>query len=230
MKAVAKRYGKLIVIIVVVIAFVLGAALLSSRVFDTQQATEYKVTFVDDNGFVEEQKVESETNAIPPANYVPPEGKVFKGWRQSIDDINGDTIIQADLENVTGENVFTIDSAYCPTNGQVSVPLKLQGNVSLCSFELVINYPIDLLEFKNFDAVDPDMLTNYDAEKGEIYIVFASGTNVTGSIDICDLVFAVKDGSNIGELGFSKVEAFLVDGEEILEAHSGTVFALVYPY
>jgi hypothetical protein len=225
MSSIVKKRGKIAAIALIGIVCVTGIILLLSVTLRTK----YTVTFVDENNFTTTQKVRQGAGAVFPTDYVPPEGKVFKGWDQSFDSITGDTVIQAVLQNVSDENMFTLDSAYCPEKGEVSIPLKLQGNVSVSSFELVVSYPTDILEFKGFDAVDVDMVTNHDPEKGEIYVTFASGSNAIGSIDICNLVFAVLDDSAVGELSFSKAEAFLTEGDEILEAHVGTVSALIYP-
>ena len=110
------------------------------------------------------------------------------------------------------------------------MPLRLQGRVDLAGFELTIVYPADELEFKDFENLDRDMVANCIPETGEIKIAFASGNNVSGSIDICDIVFEATGKTAASKVVVSNILASQLQGDEILKVATGSIPATVYIY
>ena len=190
----------------------------------------YTVTFLCDNRVIAEEKVRQAESATPPNEFGVPEGKVFSGWDAAFDNIKADIVIRAKLVSTDDINLFTLGSASCKKGEEVCIPLRLQGNVNLAGFELTILYPTDELEFKDFENLDKDMFANYLPETGEIKIAFASGNNVDGAIDICDLLFEAKGKTGSSSIVVSNILASQLHGDEIRKAIAGSVPATVYFY
>jgi len=190
----------------------------------------HTVTFMCNNLVVDEIKVKHLSPATPPTNLDVPEGKVFSGWSSPLDSITEDLLVRANLISATDANLFTMDSVYVRSGGEARVPLRLQGQVNLAGFELTIVYPFEELEFKGFVNLDKDMFANCIPETGEIKIAFASGNNVSGSIDICELIFEAKGKTGASEIVVSNILASQLQGDEILKTTAGSISATVYYY
>lgn len=190
----------------------------------------YTVTFICNNRVVDEIKVKRSSSVTPPTDLDVPEGKVFSGWNSPLDKITENVLVRANLISATDTNLFTLDSAYVTRGKEARVPLRLQGQVDLAGFELTIIYPADELEFKDFVNLDRDMVANCIPETGEIKIAFASGNNVNGSIDICDLIFEAKGKKGVSEVVVSNILASQLQGDKIRKAVTGSIPATVYLY
>jgi len=220
------RMKKILYIAIPALFLLVGGIILASWLVRPS----YTVTFICNDWVVVEQKVKKSDSAIPPADFDMPEGSVFRGWDNPIDNIREDIIIRAILVSVIEENVFTLDSVYIKSGAAARMPLRLQGQVNLAGFELLITYPTDTLLFRGFDNLDKDMVANCSSENGEIKIAFASGSNVTGVIDICDLVFEAMGIYGTSEVTIDYILASQLQGDDIVKANTGSIPATVYFY
>jgi len=190
----------------------------------------HTVTFMCNNLVIDEVKVKHLSSVAPPAVVNVPEGKVFTGWDLPLENIERDTLIKANLISAADQNMFTLDSVYVKRGGEAHLPLRLQGQVNLAGFELLITYSNDELKFKEFLNIDKDVLAHCAPETGEVKIAFASGNNVDGLIDICDIVFESKGKTNASEVKIINILATQLYGNEVQKAKTVSIPATIYFY
>lgn len=131
-------------------------------------------------------------------------GEVFLGWeenevvKQIIDktvDISSTIEMTVESEDISDDpNVIYNDSVYVCNDIPISFStnISIGGNVDFSVLEMEIEYDSNLMEFVEFQNVDPDLTCNCISEESKIYLSFSSVSRINGEINLLDIVFRTK--------------------------------------
>ena len=131
-------------------------------------------------------------------------GEVFLGWKENdvVKQIMGKTVDISSTIEMTVEskdisddsNVIYNDSIYVcndiPTS--FSANISIGGNVDFSILEMEKEYDSNLMEFVEFQNIDPDLTCNCISKENKIYLSFSSVSRINGELDILDIVFRTK--------------------------------------
>lgn len=130
--------------------------------------------------------------------------EVFKGWNNTgtVDQITDRTVdfssvidLESDTVDITDtKNVLYNDAVYVDNDIPVkfSVPVSAGGTTDFCVLDLEIEYDGELMEFVEFENVDPDAVCNCLKDENRILVTFSSAANISGQLDLCTAVFMTK--------------------------------------
>lgn len=155
-----------------------------------ESAVAYTVTFFDKEGSVYDvQKVAAGENAKPSGNPIK-SGFLFDGWDDNFTNVTYERSVTAKwIDTSEFDNLFAMPAIYTKAVDTFTVPVKLCGKVNLSAFDLEIIYDVGMLEFQEYKNEDDDVILNHDSKTGIIHMNFVSNLNISGEIDLCDLLF-----------------------------------------
>lgn len=142
------------------------------------------------------------------------EDLVFSGWEENPADSQGDlTAKYQDVSQI--QNAIVIPAVYGQGGEQVSVPLRICGQVDLCALDLRVSYDKELLHYEGSTNQDEDLLINCDEENGVLFINFLRLVNLEEQFDFASLVFEVTTTHECDTtLLLDVVEAVVLDEEQ----------------
>jgi len=141
-----------------------------------------------------------------PDNMMP--DHVFMGWNENAIiqkiadksiDVTSNINITAESTDISNmENAIFNDATYVnadiPT--EFSIPIAIGGKTKFNTLDLEIEYDSSIMKFIKFQNVDSDLVCNCIPNENKIYISFSSSGNISGQIDLCDIIFSnIKSGS-----------------------------------
>ena len=245
MKFPSKKRNLLIIACLVVLttlglSIAFRASIKDSSVLDSTIAHEdtfapetYNVSFIVGTKRIETQTVNVGQSVIPPPTVPTEEGFVFSAWNAPLTNVRSDMLIRAELADIRDmENVFSLTSVYASQNGEATVPLRLEGDVNLCAFDIAIAYPKEDLAFVEFYELDEDVIANTSESDGMIYLNFSQAKNIKGGFDICALVFKRSSLSDAAQvpLTFSRVDVISALNDDLLLTKYNTIDASAFFY
>lgn len=156
--------------------------------------TKYTVAFFDSAGYLlKEEQVEEHKSAEPPKNFVPEADKLFIGWDKDFSYIFSNINVRPNYLDISSDkNYVYANTVYAKPEAEVSVRVKIGGQVNLAALQMYIDYDEDLLEYVEVKNLDAGVMINKEDEKPRLRLAFLSDDNVTGSVDFVELVFRVK--------------------------------------
>lgn len=159
-----------------------------------ESVTKYTVAFFDSAGYLlKEEKVEEHKGAEPPENFVPDADKLFVGWDKDFSYIFSNINVRPNYLDVSSDkNYVYANAVYAKPESEVSVRVKIGGQVNLAALQMYVDYDEDLLEYVEAKNLDAGVMINKEDEKSRLRLAFLSDNNVTGSVDFVELVFRVK--------------------------------------
>lgn len=142
------------------------------------------------------------------------EDLVFSGWEENPADSQGDLVAKyQDVSQV--QNAIVIPAVYGQGGEQVSVPLRICGQVDLCALDLRVTYDKELLRYAGSADQDEDLLINCDEENGVLLINFLRLVNLEEQFEFANLVFDVTTTHACDTtLWLDVVEAVALDEEQ----------------
>lgn len=142
------------------------------------------------------------------------EDLVFSGWEENPASNQGDLVAKyQDVSQI--QNAIVIPMAYGRAGEQVSIPLRICGQVDLCALDLRVTYDKELLHYAGSTNQDEDLLINCDEENGVLLINFLRLVNLEESFDFTELVFDVITTHECDTaLQLDVVEAVALDEEQ----------------
>ena len=118
------------------------------------------------------------------------EDLVFRGWEENPAGSQDDLV--AKYQDVSQfQNAIVIPAVYGQGGEQVSVPLRICGQVDLCALDLRVTYDEELLHYAGSTGQDEDLLINCDEENGVLFLNFLRLVNLEEPFDFANLVFDV---------------------------------------
>lgn len=159
-----------------------------------QERSEFIVSFLSGDGsLLSTCVVKKGENAVPPTAPVMPAGYTFSHWDTDFSNVQQDLEVRAVCVEIPQNcNVFVLESASGYVGENVTLSLRLTGDVCLAGVDLVMNYDTSSLEFVEMAYEDELVLTNVKPEKGTILLNYLGSNNTTGEVDLCDCVFRIK--------------------------------------
>ena len=156
--------------------------------------TKYNVAFFDSAGYLlKEEQVEEHKGAEPPENFIPDADKLFVGWDKDFSYIFSNINIRPNYLDISSDkNYVYANAVYAKPETEVSVRVKIGGQVNLAALQMHINYDEAYLEFVEAKNLDSGVMINKEDQKPRFRLAFLSDDNVTGSVDFVELVFRVK--------------------------------------
>ena len=186
-----------------------------------QESKKYTVDFYNENGVViKQEEVLYGKNATAPKLNYDSSKYVFIGWDKTFSNVTENISIHPNLVDITSEkNVITSSYVYSSGEDKIRISLQITGEVNFCCMELEIEYDEKYLKFLGATNVDGDsMINNYN---GKLHYVFASGSNIKGSVDLMTLEFEVLKANNqnkqLLDIFVSDIASFGSDGDFIDE-------------
>lgn len=159
-----------------------------------ESMTKYTVAFFDSAGYLlKEEQVEEHKGAEPPENFVPDADKLFIGWDKDFSYIFSNINVRPNyLDISSNKNYVYANAVYAKPGDEISVKVKVGGQVNLAALQMYINYDENYLEYVEAVNLDAGVMINKEEENPRLRLAFLSDDNVTGSVDFVDLVFRVK--------------------------------------
>lgn len=166
------------------------------------------MTYVLPNGAeFKPDKAKNGTDYLVPDNPQMPEKWIFTGWKfTDSKDVEEDTSSEETSSPKKGDVVYAhaqgrqvpvfdttlaLAGGYGTKGNQVTLPLKLCGEVNIGAFEVAIKYDPELLEFVEFQNEDPGIVINAIQEEGLILLNYLDSENTVGDVDLVDIVFKI---------------------------------------
>lgn len=156
--------------------------------------TKYTVAFFDSAGYLlKEEQVEEHKSAEPPENFVPDADKLFIGWDKDFSYIFSNINIRPNYLDISSDkNYVYANAVYAKPGDEISIKVKVGGQVNLAALQMYINYDENYLEYVEAVNLDAGVMINKEKENSRLRLAFLSDDNVTGSVDFVDLAFRVK--------------------------------------
>ena len=161
---------------------------------NNENATKYTVAFFDSAGYLlKEEQAEAQKGVEPPVDFVPDADKLFIGWDKDFSYIFSNINIRPNyLDISSNKNYVYANAVYAKPETEVSVRVKIGGQVNLAALQMYIDYDENLLEYVEAKNLDAGVMINKEDENSRLRLAFLSDDNVTGSVEFVDLVFRVK--------------------------------------
>ena len=209
----------IIIIVAIVVVLVAAIAVLIGLNPGKEEEKKHKVIFLNPDGTIFETE-ECPTDSWPPSPGIPPvpEGNIFGGWNTEGFSNESDVTVRPILIPVPQDaNVVALSYGYGLSGDEISLPLILGGKVELCCFEAEITYDPEVLEFVGFSQEDGAFVGNCIEEEGKILVNYISSNNTTGSVDLSNIDFKIKDTSKeVTNLSVAvKTAAKALEGEKL---------------
>jgi len=188
------------------------------------------VNFIDwDGSFYSTQQVAFGYDAILPGNPTRT-GYIFTGWNGDYKTVTEDRTIFAQYIPDNLSNIFTIASTTGTIGNEVTVTLQLKGQVNVVSFNLMLYYDMDALQFvRSSGGLRP--VVNGETVPGLVQIGYAGADNEKDPTDIVNLVFKIKDTTSVTDTTLSIFcsSAFYINSQGLkadasFETANGVVF------
>ncbi len=149
------------------------------------------IYYSDDDTVVKiEQVGEDEQMALPSS----PElsyGNVFEKWDAPEETGEDMQEVRPIYKSTLGiANVFAMPGTYGTSGDEITVPLRLCGEVELCGFDLTVEYDPDKLQLERVYDEDEAVILNAETP-GCLRINYVSVSNTIADVDICCLKFRV---------------------------------------
>lgn len=156
--------------------------------------TKYTVAFFDSAGYLlKEEQVESHKGAEPPENFIPDANKLFVGWDKDFSYIFSNVNIHPNYLDISSDkNYIYANAVYAKPQSEISVRVKIGGQVNLAALQMYIDYDKDLLEYVEAKNLDAGVMISKEDKNPRIRFAFLSDENVKGNVDFVELVFRVK--------------------------------------
>lgn len=159
---------------------------------DPEKQENRTATFFSDDGSI--LRIESVEPGVLPAPPSLPEisyENIFLRWDYPDTATEGDVEIYPVYQTISGmQNAFVIPGAYGKCGETINLPLRLCGEVTLCGFDLAVEYDPEVLQLISVYGEDDSIMYN-DETPGVVRINYVSVSNTTADIDICFLQFKI---------------------------------------
>lgn len=184
--------------------------------------TKYTVAFFDSAGYLlKEEQVEEHKGAEPPENFIPDADKLFVGWDKDFSYIFSNIYIRPNYLDISSDkNYVYANAVYAKPESEISVKVKIGGQVNLAALQMYIDYDKNLLEYVEAKNLDTGVMINKEDENPRIRLAFLSDDNVTGSVDFVELVFRVK-----GQSGDKAVIMYNIEKAAMINSNNDIVTA-----
>ena len=152
----------------------------------------FNVTFYD---YDDTTILEERTN-IPIGGYAEPpappikDAATFLGWTGRFADVVSDAAVKAVYDDEA--NVFTLSPSIGQDGETITVAVRLCGKVKTCGFDISLMYDEDLELMSYNDALDLDIITNWNAFDNGIRFNYSGVKNLTKQRDLIVLTFRIK--------------------------------------
>ena len=148
----------------------------------------FTVTFLDVDGAVcKVQQVIKGNSATAPIIEKPE----FLGWEGNYINVQKDEAVKAVYSD--RPNVFQVVSAQGDRGDTVTTLVRLDGQVELCGFDMVLTYDPALKLVSINDAMDLDVVVNVNKQERTIRFNFSSATNKKRAMDVMELTFRITN-------------------------------------
>jgi len=192
----------------------------------TAHASEsYKVTFLHDNGTVlEEKTVKYGYGVIPPIFET--EG-VFRGWNKPINYVTCNIETQPLVYDIVETNLFYFDSVYVREGTSFTLPLKVSGDVAVCSGRIELNYDPEVMDY--IEDVSVDFCEVKKGKTGQLIITFDSNENLTEETELSQLSFFAKEKEvQQTRISLKAADTLVLQNGERISADNATVNNNIY--
>lgn len=199
-----------------------------------ESVDQYTVAFMDSTGYLlKEVQVEKHKGTEPPENFIPDEDKIFMGWDKDFSFIFSNINVRPNYLDISGDkNYVYANTVYAKPGAEVSVKVKIGGQVNLAAMQMYIDYDETLLEYVEAVNLDAGVMINKEEKNPRIRMAFLSDDNVTGSVDFVELVFRVKGTSGDKAVIMYDIEkaAMISNDNEIITADYTVKDTVVHIY
>lgn len=167
---------------------------INDMIGDKESGKKYTVAFFDSAGYLlKEAQVEEHKGVEPPENFVPDDNKIFIGWDKDFSFIFSNVNIRPNYLDISADkNYVYANAVYAKPETEVSVRVKVGGQVNLAALQMYISYDESLLEYVEAVNLDAGVMINKEEDNSRIRLAFLADDNVTGSVEFVDLVFRIK--------------------------------------
>lgn len=154
----------------------------------TEPPASYTVSFYDETGAPLESTVVTGGDPVIPPEIPMQSGYVFKGWSESLFQVEGDLNVYPVFESVADKKNAIVGNAVYGTDSFV-LQLNLDGQVDCCDFQIELAYDTKLLQLEAAKPLLKGLTAEHDPETGTITLKWSSDTAVTEPNALAELRF-----------------------------------------
>lgn len=199
-----------------------------------RSAKEYTVAFLDSSGnLLKEEQVQEYRSATHPSSFIPDADKLFIGWDKDFSYVFSNIIVRPNYLDISSDKNFVYANAvYTKPGEEVSITVKIGGQVNLAALQMYIDYDENLLEYVEAKNLDAGVMINKEDNSPRLRLAFLANENITGSVDFIELVFHVKghEGSKAVIMYDIEKAATLSNSGEIMPAEYTVKDTVIHIY